>query len=222
MQWGRIWLHTATMSTACSATLSTFSERTRGREHIAFALVFHDVGMWTDQELAYLEPSEAVAEEVRAKHAPHLDAGLVSNIIHWHHKLLPFSGPDAAVVNAARKADWIDASMGVVRHGVPRRDVKARESAIPVLGFPNVLMRLAKDLRNGNQMAGVWRVLSHVYKLLSSGAFSRRLRRATTSGLSASDRLRRRHRARSQHEESECRRAASAHLAVIRVDPVSR
>ncbi|GAO56783.1 phosphohydrolase [Novosphingobium sp. ERN07] len=137
----------------------------RGRKHIAFALVFHDVGMWTDHELAYLEPSEAAAERVRAQHAPHLDPTLVANIIHWHHKLLSFAGPDAEIVNAARKADWIDASMGMVRHGVPRKQVAAIEEAIPVLGFPEVLMRLAKDLRHGNRVAGLWRVLSRVYRI---------------------------------------------------------
>ncbi|MFM8749318.1 hypothetical protein [Rhabdaerophilum sp.] len=137
----------------------------RGREHIAFALVFHDVGMWTDHELAYLEPSEAVAERVRAQHAPHLDAALIANIIHWHHKLFAFAGPDAKIVNAARKADWIDASLGIVRHGVARKQVAAIEEAIPVLGFPEVLMRLAKDLRHGNWVAGLWRVLSRVYKI---------------------------------------------------------
>ncbi|QDH33694.1 phosphohydrolase [Porphyrobacter sp. YT40] len=148
-----------------SYALHFLGDDPRGREHIGFALVFHDVGMWADRELAYLEPSETVAERVREQHAPHLDATLVANIIHWHHKLLPFKGPDAAIVNAARKADWIDASMGTVRNGVARKDVAAIEAAIPVLGFPQILMRLAKDLRHGNRLAGLWRVLSHVYKI---------------------------------------------------------
>ena len=65
----------------------------RGREHIAFALVFHDVGMWTDHELAYLKPPEAVAERVRKQHAPHLDGTLIANIIHWHTRCLRSLGP---------------------------------------------------------------------------------------------------------------------------------
>jgi hypothetical protein len=148
-----------------SYALHFLGDDSRGREHIGFALVFHDVGMWTDRELAYLEPSEVVAERVRAQHATHLNPRLVANIIHWHHKLLSFAGPDAEIVNAARKADWIDASMGMVRHGVSRREVTAIEAAIPVLGFPQILMRLAKELRHGNRLAGLWRVLSRVYKI---------------------------------------------------------
>ena len=31
-----------------SYALHLLGENPRGREHIAFALVFHDVGMWTD------------------------------------------------------------------------------------------------------------------------------------------------------------------------------
>ena len=148
-----------------SYALHFLGDDPRGREHIAFALVFHDVGMWTDHELAYLEPSEVVAERVRAQHATHLDPRLVANIIHWHHKLRSFAGPDADIVNAARIADWVDASMGMVRHGVSRREVTAIEAAIPVLGFPETLMRLAKELRHGNRLAGLWRVLSRVYKI---------------------------------------------------------
>lgn len=148
-----------------SYALHFLGDNPGAREHIAFALVFHDVGMWTDHELAYLEPSEAAAERVRARHAAHLNPLLVANMIHWHHKLMPFAGPDAEIVNAVRQADWIDASMGIVRHGVSRREVAEIEAAIPVLGFPMVLMRLAKDLRHGNRLAGLWRVLSRVYKL---------------------------------------------------------
>jgi hypothetical protein len=140
-------------------------ENPRGQEHIAFALVFHDIGLWTDRELAYLEPSEAVAERARAKHAPHLNVSLVANIIHWHHKALPFRGDDALIVNAARKADWIDVTKGWISSGISRKEVAAVRAAIPSLGFHEVLMRLAKDLRHGNRLSGLWRILSHVYKI---------------------------------------------------------
>jgi hypothetical protein len=137
----------------------------RGREHIAFALVFHDVGLWTDRELAYLDPSERVAEGVRRREAPHLDGALVHNIIHWHHKLTRFSGPDDSIVNAARKADWIDASQGAVRHGVGKDQIARVNTAIPVLGFPDILMRLAADLNGGHKLGGLWRVVTRVYKI---------------------------------------------------------
>ncbi|PIB93390.1 hypothetical protein [Caulobacter sp. FWC2] len=95
----------------------------RWREVVAFALAYHDVGLWTDGKLAYLEPSEAQAEQARQARAPHLDACLVCNLIHWHHKVTPFRGADAEVVNAVRKADWVDASGGRVTKGLSRRDI---------------------------------------------------------------------------------------------------
>lgn len=135
------------------------------REAIAFALVFHDIGLWSDGALAYLEPSERVAEVARRGHAAHLDRQLIRDIIHWHHKLTRFRGPNAATVNAVRKADWIDASGGAVRHGISRAQIAAVTAAIPVLGFPDVLMRLAGDLNHGRKISGLLRVLRHVYKL---------------------------------------------------------
>ncbi len=137
----------------------------RGRAHIAFALVFHDVGLWTNGELAYLEPSEVVAERLRQSDMPWLDATLIHDIIHWHHKVTPFRGPHAAIVNAARRADWIDASQGAVRHGLGRDQIARVNSAIPPLGFPDILMRLAADLNGGRRLGGLWRVATRVYKL---------------------------------------------------------
>ena len=136
----------------------------RWRPVIAFALVYHDIGMWTDGTLAYLEPSEVQAERARADRAPHIDAQLLRDIIHWHHKMTAFTGPHADVVNAVRKADWIDASQGMIRKGLSRAQIAATNAILPGLGFPETLMRLAADLNGGNRTGGLMRVLSNVYK----------------------------------------------------------
>ena len=134
------------------------------QESIAFALVYHDVGMWTAGELAYLEPSEAMAERARRHNAPNLDSQLIHDAIHWHHKVTAFTGPNAEVVNAVRKADWIDATEGRVHKGLSARQIDQVEKAIPTLGFSQTLMRLAADLNHGNKLGGLWRVMTHVYK----------------------------------------------------------
>ena len=72
------------------------------------AFVYHDIGLWTDHELAYLEPSEAVALADNEKYGWGLEPELLRNAIHWHHKIFPYSGPHQKVVEACRKADWID------------------------------------------------------------------------------------------------------------------
>lgn len=135
------------------------------RQTIAFALAYHDAGLWTAGDLAYLAPSEALAERMRATHAPDLDAALVHGIIHWHHKATAYRGPGEGVINAVRRADWVDATEGRIRKGLPRAHIAAVTAAIPVLGFPDVLMRLAAELNGGNKAGGLWRVISRVYKL---------------------------------------------------------
>lgn len=137
----------------------------RWRRPVGYALAFHDVGLWTDKNLAYLEPSEAVAERLRPKLGADLDPVLIRNIIHWHHKVTAFLGPDADVVNAVRKGDWIDASGGMLRKGLSKAQVATVTAEIPAPGFQQTLMRLADDLHPAGQAAGLGRVLSKVYKL---------------------------------------------------------
>jgi hypothetical protein len=56
------------------------------------ALVYHDIGLWTDSDLAYLEPSCAAAEaEAKKLGLSESDQSLLRDIIFWHHKVRDFS-----------------------------------------------------------------------------------------------------------------------------------
>jgi hypothetical protein len=136
----------------------------RWREPIAFALAYHDVGLWTDRALAYLEPSERHAEDARATSAFDLNPTLIRDLIHWHHKVTPFRGDNARVVNAVRKADWIDASGGRLLKGLSRRQVVEVMTAIPPLGFYETLTRLPGELNHGRTLGGLAHMLAHVFK----------------------------------------------------------
>jgi len=127
------------------------------------AFVYHDIGLWTDHRLAYLEPSEAVALADNAKYGWALDDDLLRDAIHWHHKITPFKGPNQKVVEACRKADWIDASKGLLRKGLPKDAVKSVEAAFPNLGFHDTLLRLAKDL-GGSKLVGGFKVTLGIVK----------------------------------------------------------
>jgi hypothetical protein len=131
----------------------------------AFALAYHDAGMWTDHDLAYLEPSAAAAKAARRDHAADLDPTLIHNLIVRHHKVTAFRGPDAKAVNALRKADWVDASQGMIRKGLTRAEIAAVNGVRPAYGFPERLMRLVGDLNHGDQTGGLLRVLHKVYRL---------------------------------------------------------
>ena len=127
------------------------------------AFAYHDIGLWTDHELAYLEPSEAVALADNERFAWGFDPALLRGAIHWHHKIFPYRGPHAEVIEACRKADWIDASKGLLRKGMPRADIRAVEAAFPNLGFHATLLRLAKNY-GGSTLRGGIRVTLGIVK----------------------------------------------------------
>ncbi|CAK4245047.1 unnamed protein product [Aphanomyces euteiches] len=113
------------------------------RETIAMALVYHDIGLWTDKTNAYLKPSiDRAVEKVSNE-----DVELVQNIIYYHHKVTPFHGKNERIVNAVRKADWIDATMGYVHFSMPRRHMKTVNDAISEAGFHMTLAEYAQGKR---------------------------------------------------------------------------
>lgn len=128
------------------------------------ALVYHDIGLWTDNELAYLEPSIGRVLKANNDNQWGFDRKLLSSVIYWHHKILPFRGPNAALVNAFRKADWIDATGGAIRMGLSKTQIKSVIDEIPDAGFSNALSRLITDL-GGNPVRGYAQILPKVYKL---------------------------------------------------------
>ena len=134
------------------------------RAAVETALVYHDIGLWTAHELAYLEPSEARAREDAVEQGWDVDIELVVRAIHWHHKVTAYRGPDAAIVDAVRRADWIDATQGRLRKGLGRREIAAVEEALPNLGFHDALQRLAVEL-GGSAVRGNLRVIRRVFKL---------------------------------------------------------
>ena len=117
--------------------------------------VYHDIGLWTDHELAYLEPSEAMAIADNEKLGLGLDPDLLSGAIHWHHKIFPYTGQDRELIEACRKADWIDASKGMLRKGMSKAAIREVEAAFPNAGFHNSLIRLAKDYGGSTLVGGI-------------------------------------------------------------------
>ncbi|OLQ94473.1 phosphohydrolase [Vibrio ponticus] len=119
------------------------------------AFVYHDIGLWTDQELAYLEPSELLALSDNAQHEWGLDPDALRGAIHWHHKISAYKGPHQKVIEACRKADWIDATKGTVRKGMSKENIEQVERAFPNLGFHDTLLRLTKDYGGSTVVGGV-------------------------------------------------------------------
>ena len=127
------------------------------------AFVYHDIGLWSDHELAYLEPSEALALADNEKYGWGLDPELLRDVIHWHHKIFPYKGPHQTVIEACRKADWIDATKGSLRKGLSKDAISKVEAAFPNLGFHDTLLRLAKDY-GGSTLVGGYKVVRGIVK----------------------------------------------------------
>jgi len=133
---------------------------------ISIALVYHDLGLWTDRStLAYIEPSiEVASKDLKGSKFDAKQLELVELIIDNHHKLTAYESGDSErdqVVNAVRKADLIDLSSGLVRKGMPRKYVQDVLERIPVQGFHSTL--LAFTFHDWNIPRSVYQLL-HIYR----------------------------------------------------------
>lgn len=109
-------------------------------EKTAVAAAFHDLGIWTDVTFDYLQPSVrlATAHLVRAGRSEW--APEVAQMILQHHRIST-SGP-GSVVEAFRRADWVDVSRGIFTFGLPRTLIDAVFAAWPSAGFHKRLVQL--------------------------------------------------------------------------------
>lgn len=166
---------------------------------MAWALAYHDIALWTDGALSYLEPSVAVMEKDWAQRLlkPRVDGNkdsdsatsdvddwvfrllsdvnnlaTVREIILQHHKIRSWIATlpstvidstsrtkvDAGLVNAVRQADWADATMGVIRFGLPGTYLEAAYLAVPPVGFHRMLAGMGGRL-SPNSLLGQLDVL---------------------------------------------------------------
>jgi len=137
---------------------SSDAERT-----VETAMVYHDIGLWSDRKLAYLEPSETLCLADNEKNGWGLNPELLRGIIHWHHKITPYRGPHREIIEACRKADWVDATKGWFRKGIPRSVITSVEEAFPNHGFHESLLRLSRDI-GGSTLVGGFQVARGILK----------------------------------------------------------
>lgn len=110
---------------------------------VQVAAAFHDLGIWTNDTLDYLIPSMVQAVAHLRAHGLDDLAPEVEALIWEHHKLSAYHGSHEDTVEIYRKADQIDVSRGLIRHGLPRELVRRLHATFPTLGFHRMLARLA-------------------------------------------------------------------------------
>lgn len=135
---------------------------------IASALVFHDIGLWADKQLGYIKPSCKRAKAIlKTQSFTPRQISLAQDIIYWHHKFTDYESDDPyfdRIINAVRKADWIDATGGLIKHGMPASHINKVNKAIPVDGFHQRLLVVSKKLMTGDFVGSVSGIFS-VFKL---------------------------------------------------------
>jgi HD domain len=110
-------------------------------DKLAIAAAFHDLCVFDG--LDYLEPSiEEAARYLRETGRKEWDRE-VALMIAFHHRVRPYRGEHARLVEPFRRADWNDFTMGLVRSGIPRNVRKAADAELPVADFvPKAILRL--------------------------------------------------------------------------------
>ncbi|OJV20483.1 MAG: hypothetical protein BGO21_07830 [Dyadobacter sp. 50-39] len=101
----------------------------------AIAAAFHDVGIWTDHTIDYLNPSVAHAMDYLHNEGEHALQSQVATMIYWHHKTSIYKGPFAHTTEVFRKADWADVSLGLLAFGMERKRLRATRQQFPNRGF---------------------------------------------------------------------------------------
>jgi hypothetical protein len=111
-------------------------------DKLAIAAAFHDLFVFDG--LDYLEPSiEAAGEYLRETGREAWDREVALTIA-FHHRVRPYRGEAAHLVEPFRRADWNDFTSGLVRWGIPRELRRAADAEFPVKDFiPKAVLRYA-------------------------------------------------------------------------------
>jgi hypothetical protein len=102
--------------------------------------VFHDLGIWTHGTIDYLEPSAGLAEAWLREQGREAWAAEVLPMVREHHKLSHWGG--SSRVEAFRRADWVDVSLGLLKFGLPPAYVREVKQRFPNQGFHKRLLEL--------------------------------------------------------------------------------
>ena len=104
-------------------------------EKIAVAAVFHDLGIWTNGTFDYIAPSIALAHDYLVAHAREDLTAEIEGMIADHHKITAAAADSGSLIEAFRRADWIDVTRGLRRFGIPRSFVARLFATWPSAGF---------------------------------------------------------------------------------------
>jgi hypothetical protein len=108
----------------------------------AIAAAFHDLGIWTDGTFDYLQPSVRLARAHLVRAGRSAWEPEITEMILQHHRISGYRGALGPLVEAFRRADWVDVSRGLFAFGLSRKLIRAVFSTWPDAGFHKRLLQL--------------------------------------------------------------------------------
>ena len=114
-------------------------------EKIAVAAAFHDLGIWTNGTFDYIPPSIALAHDYLAARAREDWSAEIEGMIADHHKITRSTADPNSLVEAFRRADWIDVTRGLRGFGIRPPLVARLFATWPDAGFHWRLVTLTLD-----------------------------------------------------------------------------
>ncbi|MFA4081361.1 HD family phosphohydrolase [Mycobacteroides salmoniphilum] len=102
-------------------------------EKLAIAAAFHDIHVF--ETLDYLVANnQSLRTWLNSRGKQHWFPEIATAMT-LHHRLRPYRGEHAWLVEALRKADWIEVALGRIRNGVPRYVVREAHRLLPTNDF---------------------------------------------------------------------------------------
>lgn len=107
--------------------------RPNAHEMLAVAAAFHDISVL--RTLDYLVPNLELADawlRARGRAAWRREIGLAMTL---HHRVRPYRGEGAWLVEPIRRADWLEVTGGLVGPGIDRRLARQARRELPISAF---------------------------------------------------------------------------------------
>ncbi|MDN5863319.1 MAG: hypothetical protein L0H19_07715 [Salinisphaera sp.] len=105
------------------------------KQKLYIACVFHDLGVWTDQTLDYIDPSVVLAQQYLGQVGLSQWSEEIGLMIGEHHKLRSCPAEPSPLVEVFRRGDLVDFSLGLFRFDLPKGYFKQVRHAFPNAGF---------------------------------------------------------------------------------------
>eukprot|EP00536_Pseudo-nitzschia_multiseries_P004317 jgi/Psemu1/302491/fgenesh1_kg.71_\ len=125
------------------------------------------IGLWTDKNLNYLESSAKQLEKaLLGSSVPDVEMEIMRAIILQQYKTSDYTGLRSktgnAVVNAVRKANWADTTMGLIRFDLPASLLELAYDEVDGAGFHKLIWGKKRRLTTSNFIGGVLETASIV------------------------------------------------------------